>query len=123
MRTNGSEQRRLTTLRAKSAYPCWSPDGQYIAFETDVSGNDEIFVMRSDGTGLLNVTNHPGRDTSASWSLDGKRLAFVSDRAGKADIYVMVLPDSTAAQKDRAQKRCECGAICRWIEENWRVKL
>ena len=67
------------------------PDGRHIAFETDVTGDWEIVVIREDGTGLRNVTNHPGRDTSVSWSPDGKRLAFVSDRAGKADIHVLEL--------------------------------
>ena len=78
-------------MNARSHYPYWAPDGRYIAFETDVTGDLEIFVIRPDGTGLRNVTNHPGRDTSASWSPDGKKLAFVSDRGGKADIYVLEL--------------------------------
>ncbi len=89
MNADGSNQTRLTFMRARSHYPFWSPDGKHIAFETDVTGDLEVFVMKSDGSELKNVTNHPARDTSGSWSPVGKKLAFVSDRDGKPDIYII----------------------------------
>jgi len=39
--------------------PCWSPDGQYVLFESNKGGNWDIWAMRPDGTGLVNLTNTP----------------------------------------------------------------
>lgn len=47
--------------------PSWSPDGQMLAFWSDRSGNHEIYVMRLDGSGLMNLTNSPTRDENPSW--------------------------------------------------------
>jgi TolB protein len=52
----------------------------------------DIYVMRPDGSGLINLTQHPSADMSPSWSPDGSRIAFMSDRDGsprRNDIFVM----------------------------------
>lgn len=69
--------------------PDWSPDGQLLAFRSNRDGNDEIYLMAADGSGALNLTNHPARDTHPAWSPDGSLIAFVSDRDGNDEIYVM----------------------------------
>jgi Tol biopolymer transport system component len=65
--------------------PAWSPDGTLVAFAMNVAPgadletvdtNMEIFVMRSDGTALRRLTDHPGLDTNPAWSPDGSRIAF-----------------------------------------------
>jgi TolB protein len=65
--------------------PAWAPDGTLVAFAMNVApGEDpdavdtnmEIFVVRSDGTGLRRLTNHPGPDTNPAWSPDGSWIAF-----------------------------------------------
>lgn len=48
--------------------PVWSPDGTMIAFWSDRTGNHEIFSIKLDGTGLINLTNHPAADENPSWS-------------------------------------------------------
>ena len=60
-----------------------------IAFVSDRDGNDEIYVMGSDGSNPVNVTNHPGSDRAPDWSPDGRFIAFESDRESRWDIYVM----------------------------------
>lgn len=40
--------------------PCWSPDGQYVLFQSNKGGNWDIWAMRPDGTGVpVNLTNTP----------------------------------------------------------------
>ena len=60
-----------------------------IAFVTDRDGNDEIYLMRVDGSDLVNLTNHPSADVDPAWSPEGDRIAFASSRDGDFDIYVM----------------------------------
>ena len=60
-----------------------------IAFTSNRDGNNEIYVMNADGTGVTRLTNDPASDQDAAWSPDGTRLAFTSTRNGDYDIYVM----------------------------------
>src|SRR5438105_1146558 len=60
-----------------------------IAFTSNRDGNDEIYVMNTDGTGVTRLTNDPASDSQPAWSPDGSRIAFTSTRVGNFDIYVM----------------------------------
>jgi len=64
----------------------WSSNGRKIAF---VKYTDGIFIINSDGTGLIRVTEADGY--IPRWSLDSKRLAFLSN----SDIYVVNTEGST----------------------------
>jgi TolB protein len=66
-----------------------SPDGQWLAFDSDRSGNMDIYKMRVDGTGLQQVTRDPADDFRPSWSPDGREIAFHSWRSGNRDSYVV----------------------------------
>jgi len=107
MDADGSDQKNLTDHIAWDGYPTWSPDGLRIAFETDrddggivITGiipgdlDREIYVMDSDGTDPLRLSNSPQDDVNPVWSPDGAKIAFESYRDGNAEIYVMN-PDGT----------------------------
>lgn len=66
-----------------------SPDGQWLAFDSDRSGNMDIYKMRVDGTGLQQLTTNPADDFRPSWSPDGREIAFHSWRSGNRDSYVI----------------------------------
>jgi Tol biopolymer transport system component len=68
---------------------CAVPSGARLAFNTDRDGNFEIYLMNGDGTGLVNLTNHPAFDANPAWSPDGSKIAFSTDRDGNSEIYVM----------------------------------
>lgn len=94
MNTDGSNIKQLTYNFSQDTQPAWSPDGKYIAFSSDKDGsymwNSDIFVMRSDGTGIVNLTKTIGiNEYSAFWSLDSKKIGFLSDASGSEDYYVM----------------------------------
>lgn len=69
--------------------PQWSPDGRKIMFVAKQTGNDDIYVMDSDGQNRVNLTNHPADDGAPVWSPDGKYIAFMSRRHTNWDIYRM----------------------------------
>ncbi len=47
--------------------PAWSPDGQWIAYASDVTGNFDIHMVRPDGGGHRQVTNSPSHELSVGW--------------------------------------------------------
>lgn len=54
MNADGSSQTQITD---EGTMPVWSGDGKKIAFISSRDGNKEIYVMNSDGTNLINITN------------------------------------------------------------------
>jgi TolB protein len=66
--------------------PTWSPDGEWIAYTSTFEGNQELYVIRKDGTERRRLTTHTGLDAHPSWSPDGERIAFATDRWGDLEI-------------------------------------
>ena len=66
-------------------------DPGWISFTSNRDGNTEVYVMRADGSSMVNVTQNGASDSEASWSADGSRIVFVSTRDGinRREIYVM----------------------------------
>lgn len=85
MHLDGTRAITLTT----GISPVWSPDGARLAFVAARESDLDIFVMRSDGTGLTNLTQSRGNDDSPAWSPDGQFIVFSSQRDGNAELYQM----------------------------------
>lgn len=66
-----------------------APTAGDIAFVSAAGGDSEIYLVRPDGSGLVNLTNDPAADSSPVWSPDGRDLAFVSDRTGNWMLHVL----------------------------------
>jgi dipeptidyl aminopeptidase/acylaminoacyl peptidase len=60
-----------------------------VAFASNRDGDDEIFVMNSDGSGQQQLTANTATDTRPDWSPDGTKIVFESDRDGNTELYVM----------------------------------
>jgi Tol biopolymer transport system component len=69
--------------------PNLSPDGGWLAFDSQRGTQDDLFVIRRDGTSLRQLTDDPYKDRQPRWSPDGKRIAFFSDRTGKWEIWMI----------------------------------
>jgi Tol biopolymer transport system component len=70
--------------------PQFSPDGKRIAFASNRSGNEEIWVCDSEGLSSVQVTSFGGPSVGTPrWSPDGQRIAFDSVHEGRRDIYVI----------------------------------
>ena len=64
--------------------------------------DSQIFLVRSDGTGLVQLTSD-GLNSEPTWSPDGTRIAFVRRAGGTNQIYVMNADGSNV-----------CAALWRW---------
>jgi TolB protein len=62
-----------------------------IAFESNQTGNWEIFLLDLRTSAVHNLTNHPADELSPAWSPDGSRIVFSADRSGdgQPELYVM----------------------------------
>jgi Tol biopolymer transport system component/DNA-binding winged helix-turn-helix (wHTH) protein len=84
-----SPERIISSTRMESG-PQFSPDGSKIAFESTRSGGYEIWLCRSDGSRLMQLTHFsPSVTGTPRWSPDGKQIAFDSRPAGNGDIFVI----------------------------------
>lgn len=68
--------RRIAASSGQDASPQYSPDGRRIAFRSDRTGEEQIWVSDADGGSPLQVTSGSGRPSVPRWSPDGKRLVF-----------------------------------------------
>jgi tricorn protease len=81
--------RNLTrTSGAHDKFPRWSPDGSRIAFISDLSGEEELYLVAQDGLSAPERLTQGGKAMryTPQWAPDGKRIAF-SDKDGKIWIY------------------------------------
>ena len=80
---------RLTHGMNAFAAPDVSPDGQWVTFCSSwhSSTQEDIFIMRADGRGLLRLTDDPARDRFPRFTADGRRTVFGSTRSGKWEIW------------------------------------
>ena len=75
--------------------PSPSPDGEQVAYYHRSGTQEDVFVMRSDGTEPRNLTRDLANDRMPQWSPDGSRIAFFSDRSGSYDIWT-IRPDGSS---------------------------
>jgi Tol biopolymer transport system component len=83
----------LTALFVVSFPMIASAQGK-IAFTSNFAGNNNIYLMNSNGTGQVALTTNPASDAYPDLSHNGNRIVFQSDRDGNIEIYSM---DSTGA--------------------------
>jgi len=69
----------------------WSPDGKQIAFVSNISGRNNIWLVPSAGGWPSQLTISDQRQVSPAWSPDGAWIAYASDTDGNEqwDIFLV----------------------------------
>ena len=94
--------------------PQFSPDGTKIAFESTRSGAYEVWMCRSDGTDLIQLTHFNSVTGTPRWSPDGQQIAFDSRAPGNAEIFVM---DSRGGSPRRLTNEPSTDVVPSWSRD------
>jgi Tol biopolymer transport system component/DNA-binding winged helix-turn-helix (wHTH) protein len=82
---------RILARSTREQYgPVISPDGSRVAFMSNRSGSNEIWVCDSDGGNSQQLTSFGDAQTGTPrWSPDGRLIVFDSRIGGEANVYVV----------------------------------
>lgn len=82
---------------ADASHVSYSPDGKFF-FSSPMSGNDEIWSIARDGSGLRQLTNDAADDGIPTLSPKGDAVFFSSNRSGSSQVWRMNADGSDAKQ-------------------------
>ncbi len=68
--------------------PSWRNGSLELATTFSFDGNQELYLVRKDGTISRRLTRHSSIDVSPTFSPNGKEMAFVSSRHGSPQIFI-----------------------------------
>jgi tricorn protease len=71
---------RLTSTPAVEGNPHFSPDGEWIAFNSNRSGNQAVYIVSVKGGAPERLTWHPGPATVRGWTSDGNSVLYATSR-------------------------------------------
>ena len=97
----GSPRNLTRTSGAAERNPAWSPDGRWIAYFSDATGEYELYITQSDGKGETKQLTS-GSATyyfSAIWSPDSKHLV-VTDKAWELTLHTVETGESRVIDRD-----------------------
>ena len=77
---SGGEARRLTATPAVESEPYFSPDGRWIAFTSNRSGTEAVYVVSAEGGTPTRLTWYPSPTSVRGWTRDGERVLYASSR-------------------------------------------
>ncbi len=91
---DGTNRQVLTDNQVYDGEPDWSPDGQYLAFESMLAGNSDIYIAPvGDGTltpeDFWQITSGTEPDRHPDWSPDGSLIAYESGSGERSEIVVV----------------------------------
>jgi Tol biopolymer transport system component/C-terminal processing protease CtpA/Prc len=78
--TAGGNAERLTAHPDQHWAPCWSPDGQMLAFSSNRTGSGDLYVLPLNGGEVRRVTHHDYASSALCWSPDSQYIYFTSQR-------------------------------------------
>ncbi len=88
IRREGGAEEELTPNGFIHYDPVLSPDGTWVAYVSQASGNDEIWAHRVDRTAYRRLTDNEWEwDKHPTWSPDGTHIAFWSNRDGRKQLF------------------------------------
>lgn len=94
----GQLGRRLTAGEAQDRQPVYSPDGRYVMFSSNRSGNLDLWRLELASGALLQLTDDPAQDWDPAFMPDGESIIWSSDRSGNLEIWTATAVGAEARQ-------------------------
>ena len=95
-----------------------APDTPKIIFGTVRDGNWELYLMNTDGSEQINITNHRAADVSGAWSPTGGQILFASNRDGSAESLDLYLMDADGRNVqpmfEKSEEEAASHLVTRW---------
>jgi len=85
--------------------PTWSPDGRNIAFISNMSGRNNLWLVPAEGGWPVQLTVSDQRQTAPAWSPDGKWIAYQSDYDGDEQWDIFLVSPKTGKVANLTQTR------------------
>lgn len=93
---SGGAATRLTIHSAEDIQPHYSPDGNWIMFNSRRFDNYDVFIMPATGGEARQVTFHTADDFGSGWFPNSDSVLFYSERDGRSDIFKTSVNGGTA---------------------------
>ena len=91
--------RQLTGSLAADRQPAYSPDGRWVVFSSNRTGNLDLWLLERATGKLRQLTDDPAQDWDPGFTPDGKRILFSSGRGGAGlEIWSIATDGSDARQ-------------------------
>lgn len=88
---------QITSSRGMDGYPSFSPDGNTLAYSSDIGGKFEIYLKQLTAGGhVVQLTSDGSQNIQPAWSSDGEQIAFHSQ--DKGGIWIMPALGGVARQ-------------------------
>ena len=76
----GGQATAVITMPGMQDSPLVSPDGKWLAFSSDIQGNNDVYVVPVAGGQAVQLTFHEAPDVPVGWSSKGDYIYFESTR-------------------------------------------
>lgn len=93
--SQGGTATRFISIGGYENYPKVSPDGKFLAFSSDINGNNDVYIVPMEGGEAKKLTWHEANDTPVGWSNDSKYVYFESDRSNIKTTYKVSIEGQT----------------------------
>jgi tricorn protease len=88
LQPKGDAARPITSHPGTDIRPRFSPDGKWIAFISNRTGNWDVFIVPAEGGMPKQLTYHSGADVSITWTTDSGKILFRTRRGSTWGSYL-----------------------------------
>jgi Tol biopolymer transport system component len=79
--------RQITFDTEAAGFPCWSPDGKWIAFQIKRGDDTFVAVMPREGGEIVQLNSDAGQSWIYDWSPNSEEIIYAGQRGGIWNIY------------------------------------
>ncbi len=109
--TQPSAITRLTYDSGFALHPAWSPDNQFIVFESNRDGHWHLYLTRADRSGQRALTAGTNDERHPAWTHDGKSILYDSSDGMRQDLWIINVADGARKQLTRVDGVAEYAAM------------